>query len=475
MIRFNIVAMSMRVRARATGFWRCLLPALAVLWLATVGRTAWAVLPIETWTTSTGAKVLFVRADAIPMIDINIDFDAGGRLVPAGRQGLASLTNGLLAKGTGSLDEAAIAERFARTGAIRGGGAGDDSASVSLRSLLSQPQLDDAVSLLAQVLSQPNFPEAVLEREKARVIASLREAALRPETMAGRAFSALLYPDHPYGRYADPQTVASVRRDDLVAFHADHYSASRAVVSMIGAVSREQAARIAETLTQGLPRGVASPARAPLQAPARGVERRIEHPASQSHLLVGSRGIARGDPDFFALTVGNYVLGGGGFVSRLYDQVREKRGLAYSVYSYFSPMVQTGPFTIGLQTRKDQADQALKVVRDELARFLRDGPTEAELVAAKSNLVGGFALRIDSNQKILAQLSAIGFYGLPLDWLERWTERIEAVTLGDVRAALARHLSAEAMVTVVVGAAAADGAAGAPAASGAAAPPASRP
>lgn len=413
---------------------------------------AWAVLPIESWTTTSGTRVLFVRANAIPMLDLQIDFDAGDRLSPRDRQGLASMVNALLAKGSAELDEAAIAERFALAGAIRGGGAGDDSASVSLRSLTSEPQLSQSVALLARLLAQPSFPQPVLEREKARVIASLRESAVRPETIVRRNFDSLLYADHPYGRHADPDTISAMTRDDLVQFHTDHYAARRAVISMIGAVPRERAAAIAEELTRGLPAGIASPPLAAMGALPQQLERRLEHPASQSHILMGLRGIARGDPDFFALTVGNYVLGGGGFVSRLYGEVREKRGLVYSVSSYFSPQVQPGPFTVGLQTRKDQADQAVGVVREVIERFVRDGPSAEELAAAKSNLVGGFALRIDSNAKILAQLSAIGFYGLPLDWLERWTQRVEAVSLEDVRSAFARRIRPEALVTVVVGA-----------------------
>ncbi len=422
------------------------------LLLLTLASPAWAVLPIQAWQTSSGAKVLFVKADAIPMIDIQVDFDAGDRFSPPDRLGLASMVNSLLAKGTGSLDEAAIAERFARAGALRGGGAGDDSASASLRSLVSEPQLDQAVSLLAQILARPTFPADVLAREQQRVVASLRESAIRPETIVRKTFDQRLYGNHPYGLHADPDTVAAIRRDDLVTFHSQHYSAKRAVISMIGAVSRERAAAIAEQLTRELPAGVAAPPLMLLAGPAAPGEQRIAHPASQSHILIGMPGIARGDPDFFALTVGNYVLGGGGFVSRLYAEVRDKRGLAYSVYSYFSPQVQPGPFAIGLQTRKDQADQALAVVRETLARFLRDGPTEEELAAAKSNLVGGFALRIDSNAKILSQLSAIGFHGLPLDWLERWTDRVAQVTVADVRAAFSRHVRMESLATVVVGA-----------------------
>ncbi|HLS54738.1 MAG TPA: pitrilysin family protein [Zeimonas sp.] len=410
-----------------------------------------AALPIEHWTTANGARVFFVRADAIPMLDVSLDFDAGGRLDPPGRKGLATVTNSMLSRGAGGLDELAISEGFARIGAQRGGGAGDDRASVTLRTLTSEPELAEALALLARVVSQPAFPAEVLAREKERVIQSIRESETKPETIAQRTFDGLMYGEHPYGAHPTVETVGAIGRDDLVAFHRGYYGARNAVVSMIGAISRERAQAIAEQLTRDLPPGDAERRIVPVVPPREAIERRVEHPASQSHILIGQPAIARGDPDFFALLVGNYVLGGGGFVSRLYDEVREKRGLAYSVYSYFSPQLQPGPFTIGLQTRREQTALALGVVRETLARFLRDGPTEAELQAAKSNLAGGFALRIDSNRKILDNLATIGFYRLPLDYLERWTSRIEAVTLDEVRAAFARHLRPDALVTVVVG------------------------
>ena len=237
-----------------------------------------------------------------------------------------------------------------------------------------------------------------------------------------------------------------------MSYHRAHYGASRAVVAMIGAVSRAQAEEIAQRLTARLPEGSAPPALPAVASLAQAAERRVEHPASQSHILIGAPAIAWGDPDQFPLLVGNYVLGGGGFVSRLYDEVREKRGLAYSVYSYFAPSLQRGPLTIGLQTKKEQTELALQVVRETLARFLSEGPTEAELAAAKANLVGGFPLRIDSNMKILDNLTTIGWYRLPLDWLERWPQRVEAVTPQQVREAFARHVRADSLATVVVGA-----------------------
>ncbi len=410
-----------------------------------------AALPIQHWTTANGARVYFVRADAIPMLDVSLDFDAGSRFDPPGREGLAALTNAMLARGAAGLDESTISEGFARVGAQRSGGAGDDRASVTLRTLASESELDEAIGLLARVVSRPDFPAAVLAREKERTIQALREAGTKPETIAQRTLDRAMYGSHPYGAHAEPASVTAIGRDDVAAFHRDHYDARSAVVSMIGAVSRERAQAIAEQLTRELPAGGAPRTIGPVVPPAQAIERRIEHPATQSHILIGQPALARGDPEFFALLVGNYVLGGGGFVSRLYDEVREKRGLAYSVYSYFSPMLQPGPFTIGLQTQRGQTAVALAVVRETLARFLRDGPTEAELQAARANLVGGFALRIDSNRKILGNLATIGFYRLPLDYLDHWTARVEAVTLAQIRTAFARHVNADALVTVVVG------------------------
>jgi len=437
---------------RTTTFQRML--AAAALLPCLMAGAAQAALPIEHWTTSTGARVYFVRADSIPMLDVSVEFDAGARFDPPGKRGLASLTNAMMARGTDgsdALDEAAIAEGFARLAAQRGGGAGDDRANLSLRTLTSEPELSQAVSLLARVLSSPNFPAGILAREKDRTVQAIREAETKPETIARRSFGELLFGDHPYGGEATAETVAAIGRDDLVGFHRDRYDAGRAVVAMIGAVPRARAEEIAEQLTRGLPPGAARPALPEVARLAQAVERRIAHPASQSHILVGAPAIARGDPDFFPLLVGNYVLGGGGFVSRLYSEVREKRGLAYSVYSYFSPQLQPGPFTIGLQTQKSQTGEALAVVRETLERFVREGPTDAELEAAKSNLVGGFALRIDSNRKILDNLAAIGFYRLPLDYLDRWTDRVSAVTREQIREGFARHVAPRAMATVVVG------------------------
>ncbi|HEY9198412.1 MAG TPA: pitrilysin family protein, partial [Gammaproteobacteria bacterium] len=220
---------------------------------------------------------------------------------------------------------------------------------------------------------------------------------------------------------------------------------------IVGAVDRAAAERLASEAVRALPAGEPAPALPDVADPAHAREQRIAHPSSQTHIQLGQPGMTRDDPDYFPLYVGNYVLGGGGLVSRLSEEVREKRGLSYSVYSYFMPMAERGPFTLGLQTRNDQSAEALTVLRETLAKFVADGPTEKELKAAKDNITGGQALRIDSNRKILEYLAVIGFYQLPLDYLETFNGKVEAVTLEQVRDAFKRRVQPERMLTVLVG------------------------
>ncbi len=427
---------------------------IAILLVLAAGA-AQAALPVQSWTARSGAKVLFVEARSIPMLDLNIDFDAGGRYDPSAKTGLSAMTQGLLALGAtidgNVLNEQQIADRFADAGAQRGGNAGPDRAGVSVRSLSSRPERDAVLATVAGMLSAPAFSEAVLVREKARRISAIKEEETKPEVIADRAFDRALYGDHPYGRNQTMATIEAITRADLQAFHANNFTAKRAVVSIIGDLSRAEAEDIAERVTTGLPAGGAAPAVAPVPA-QKASEVRIPHPATQSHILIGSAALKRGDPDYFALTVGNYILGGGGFVSRLMEQVREKRGLAYSVHSYFSPLMQEGPYQAGLQTKKEQANEALALVRKIIAEYVGSGPSAKELRAAKDNLVGGFALRIDSNRKILDNLAAIGFYGLPLDYLDTWSANVEKVSAEDIRKALKRHLKPENFATVIVGA-----------------------
>ena len=422
---------------------------------ALVAGIAHAALPVQSWIAKSGAKVLFVEARSIPMIDLNIDFDAGSRYDPVNRAGLAAMTHDLLALGATvgnqSLSEQQIADLFADAGAQRGGGADLDRAGMSVRTLSSKPERELVLETLAGILSAPAFPEAVLTREKARRVAAIKEEDTKPEIIADRAFDRALYGEHPYGRNPDAASIEAITRPDLQAFYAANYTPKRAVVAIIGDLSRAEAEAIVERITANLPAGSGPPEMPPVPA-QRASETRIAHPATQSHILTGSAVLKRGDPDYFALIVGNYILGGGGFVSRLMEQVREKRGLAYSVHSYFSPFKQEGPYQAGFQTKKEQANEALALVRKIVAEYVANGPTAKELRAAKDNLVGGFALRIDSNRKILDNLAAIGFYGLPLDYLDTWSANVEKVSVEDIRKAMKRHLKPDAFATVIVGA-----------------------
>lgn len=423
--------------------------------LLAVSTSVYATPKIQHWQMDNGVRVYFVENHDLPLLDISLDFAAGSSRDAAAKPGQAALVKRILAMGAGGLNEDEISKRMADVGAVLGGSFDLDRAGVSLRTLSSEREREQALGVMARVVQQPEFPEAVLQREKNRIVASLKEAETQPDFLAGRAFSAMLYGQHPYA-HESSGTVASVSamtRNDVVDFYRAWYRSDNAVLAIMGDVTATQAKAIALQLTDKLPHG--SSADQPLPPVAlltKAETRRIAHPATQSHILMGAPGIKRTDPDYFSLYVGNYILGGGGFDSRLLEEVRQKRGLAYSAHSYFMPMMQEGPFQIGLQTRRDQADQALAVVRETLAKFVAEGPTAAELKQAKDNIIGGFPLRIDSNSKILGYLSVIGFYHLPLTYLDDFSAKVEKVTVADIKDAFARRVKPSVMATVIVAA-----------------------
>ena len=429
---------------------RALTRSLIALTMALAAPLASAAVDIQQWVASTGARVSFVETHALPIVDIQVDFAAGSAYAPAGKSGLAGLTAGLLDAGTRQRDENVLADRFADLGARFGASAETDRASITLRTLSNATEREAAIDLLAEVIQQPAFPQAVFERERARAIAGLKEAETQPGYLVERAFGEAVYGQHPYGRSASEASLAGLTRADVVAFHREFYVAAAAHVAIVGDLSRAQAEAVAERLTRQLPKG-APPAALPAPTLPEAKVVRVPHPAAQAHVLIGMPGLRRDDPDYYALVAGNYVLGGGGFVSRLMKEVREKRGYAYSVYSYFEPQRVAGPFRIGLQTRGQQADDAVAVARETLQTFIDEGPTAEELAAAKGNIVNGFGLRLDSNAKLLGYVGVIGFYGLPADWLEQYPKAVSALSIDEVRDAFRRRVLPEHLVTVIVG------------------------
>ena len=420
-------------------------------------HAARAALPIQHWTQASGAKVYLVESNGIPMLDVQIDFDAGDRRDPADKSGLATVVSNMSGKGIAAkadspaLDENQLSEAWADLGAAFSAGSGRDRMSFSLRTLSYPDLLPKAVALAARQIGEPAFPEAIWLRDRERIGASIREANTRPATLAAKAFSTALYGNHPYGFDTTEETLGRIFVADMRQFYNRFIQPCRAKVSVVGDITRPQADALVKALLARLPQSAAARCEAlppvaevePLAAP---VTKAIAFQSAQAHVLIGQPGYKRSDP------VGNYTLGGGGFVSRLTSEVREKRGLAYSVYSYFSPGLHAGAFTIGLQTRPDQAEQAVRVAREVLAKFVTEGPSEAELKAAKDNLMGGFPLLIDSNAKLIANVANIAWNNLPLNYLDTWTAQVEKITAADIKAAFARKLQTDRMVTVVLGA-----------------------
>ena len=422
--------------------------------------SAFAAIPIQHWTQPSGARVYLVESPAIPMLDVQLDFDAGSRRDPAAQAGLASVTALMAGKGVAArggqpaLDENALGEAWADLGASFGGSAGDDRMSFQLRTLTDPALLQPSVALAARELGDSAWPEDVWQRERQRLSAAIKEARTRPGTIAGLAFSQAVYGSHPYGYETTPESLERIGVADMRARWADFIRPCRAKVSLVGAVTRAQADALVTQLLSRLPQGADCASLPPVAevAPlAAAKDERIPFESAQAHVLIGQPGYKRSNPDFFPLLVGNHILGGGGFTSRLTTQVREKRGLSYSVYSYFAPGLHAGAFTAGLQTRPDQAAEALAVSRQVIADFVANGPTAAELKAAQDNLIGGFPLRLDGNRKLLDNVANIAWNDLPLDYLEHWTQHVGAVTAPQIKAAFQRVLQPEKMVTVVVG------------------------
>ncbi len=435
----------------------------AAFWMAAWAQAA---LPIQHWTQPSGARVYLVESHAIPMVDVQIDLDAGSRRDPAAQMGLASvmagqISSGLRAdpKGAGpypqAMDENQLGEAWADLGASFGAGASADRLSFSLRSLSFPDLLDKAVALAARQMAHPAFPEAVWARDRERLSAAIRESLTKPGTVVQNTYAQAVYGNHPYGYKTTPESLSRIGAADLKALHPRALRTCNASVSVVGDLTRPQADALVKRLLALWPAMAACQDMPPVAEvmPLKAAQAlRVPFDSAQAHVLMGQPGYKRNDPDFFALLVGNHILGGGGFVSRLTEQVREKRGLSYSVNSYFAPALHAGAFTVGLQTRPDQAAQATAVAQEVVRTFVQDGPTQVELQAAKSNLIGGFALRIDSNRKLLDNVSNIAWNRLPLNYLDNWTAQVERVSADDVRRAMARVLQPDRMVTVVLGA-----------------------
>lgn len=418
-------------------------------------------IPIQHWTHSNGSHVYLVEARSIPMLDVQVDWFAGSVGDPEKKLGLASMTAGLIDKGSRlgarSITESEISDRLANLGASLSVSAGAEKASLRLRTLSDQQRRDELIQLAAEVLKEPLFDPKIVTREKARIIAAIKESNLKPEFILSKEFDRQIYGDHPFGKMTTVDTVQSITSADMIDFYRSRYAVQDAKITIVGDISRQEADILVSRLMATLPNKAKVLTKAPdvKLFDKKSKEQKlvkIPHAAQQAHISIGMPTISRKDQDYFPMLLGNYVLGGGGFVSRLTSEVREKRGLAYSVFSYIAPGRQIGPFVAGMQTKKEQADLAVDIMLKTISEFVEAGPTESEMLAAKSNLINGFPLRIDSNRKILDNVANIAWNDLPLDTLDTWTDQMRAVTREQVIAAFKKNLDVDKLVTVVVGA-----------------------
>jgi len=423
-----------------------------LLVLAMMSSGSWSGPAIQSWKTSNGATVLYVAAPDLPMLDVRVVFDAGSARDGA-MPGVSQLTNALLTDGAGEWDADHIAQRMDSVGASLGSGALRDMAWLSLRTLTQEQAFNTSVSTLAEILKAPTFPADALERNRQIMLAGLQREAQSPGSVGKKKFMQTVFGSHPYAIHSGgtKESLTAITRDDVMAQYRRYYVAGNSTIAIVGALDRKQAETLAERLTSGMSGGGAAPAIPVVDVLKQAADLRIAFPSSQSHILMGQPGMKRGDPDYFALYVGNHILGGSGLVSLLSDEVREKRGLSYSVYSYFSPMRANGPFILGAQTKNQQAGEALTVIRKTVMDYIQRGPTDEELHAAKQNITGGFPLNIASNGKIVEYLSMIGFYKLPLDYLDAFVGKINALSKERIRDAFKRRVDPERFVTVVVG------------------------
>ena len=407
---------------------------------------------IEYWTTDKGADVYYVHAPELPMVDIQIVFDAGSTR-DADSLGIAMLTNSLLAEGANGEDADTISNGFESLGAIYTADVGYDSASLQLRSLTETELLTEAIENFKKVISTPDFPNDALERKRSQMLIAIKAKEQSPGAIAKDAFMSAIYQSHPYGKPSegDEASIKSIKREDIVSFYRKYYTAKNSMIAIVGAIDRKTAEQISEDIVNALQDGKKAVPLSKVNKLDVSKNIFIEYPSVQTHILVGQPGVKRGDADYFPLYVGNHILGGGGMVSRLFEEVREKRGLSYSAYSYFSPMRFKGPFIAGLQTKTDQSDEAISVVLENIKNYIELGPTEEELISAKKNIIGGFPLRVDSNSKILNYVVVVGYYKLPLDYLRTFNSNVEAVTIEHIKDAFKRRLTVDNLVTVKVG------------------------
>ncbi|MFZ0219052.1 MAG: pitrilysin family protein [Candidatus Aquirickettsiella sp.] len=418
----------------------------------THAETSSIVLKIEHWSTKNGIPVYFVPKKEIPIIDIGVLFHAGSAQ-DENSPGIAQFTAQMLDQGTQNLDVDKIANRFEAVGAHYTAGINQDMAVLNLRSLSAPQFFNPALSTFSALLTEATFPQTAINRIKKQTLISLQQEAQIPSAVAAKTFYQTLYGLHPYASplLGNKTSIEQISQEQLLKFYHLNYVAKNAMIAIVGNVTKTKAMNIADQLSSMLAIGKKSiPVNTPSSPQLKSNIIKIPYPSKQTTIFLGQIGIAVKDPDYFPLVVGNQILGGGILTSRLFNEVRNKQGLCYGISSGFKPLQAAGPFLIVLQTRRDQAIKALFLTQQALKKFLVKGPTPQELQGAKQALIGSFPSSIASNEGILVVTEKIGFYQLPLDYLETYQQKINSVSLEQIRYAFQR-IKPKKMIIVMLG------------------------
>ena len=397
-----------------------------------------------------GLVLLTSEQRTLPIVTFNLLIDAGSRYDPPGQGGLANLAARLLTYGTSKRTALEISETLDFIGAGLSAGCGKELATVSLT--LLKKDLDAGLDLLAEVLTASVFPSEEIKRQKQSVIASIKARRENPRHIARRKFIETLFPQSPYGRPVEgtEDSVKGIERAGLVEFYERFYRPNRAILAVVGDISHQEMVEGLSKAFQTWEKGSSTKEPPPSSSPGPADFIRVNKDLTQANIIIGHKGVPRGHPDYYAIRVMNYILGGGGFSSRLVDSIRNERGLAYSVYSMFSAQKYVGTFQLAMQTKNETAKEAIRIAMEEIRRVREQGVSVGELKAAKDYLIGSFPLRLDTNRRVANFFAHVEFFELGLDYPDRYSELIRRITQEDILRVAKRYLQPEKLIVVVV-------------------------
>jgi len=398
-----------------------------------------------------GMILLLSEKHEIPMVTVNMAIKAGVTTEPAGKAGLAAITAALLTQGTDKRTASRISSEMDFIGGSLSVSGGDDFASAGLRVL--KKDLRTGLDLLADVLMHPAFEQKEIDRKVRETLASIQREEEEPGVVANQAFEKAVYGGHAYGRTSDEVAafLPKITRQDVVDFYSARYSPGSTIIAVVGDLNEKEIIPLLNEYFKGWKKND-QPVPAPVAPPVsdRIMVRKIDKQITQANIMMGHMGLSRENPDYYAVSVMNYILGSGGFSSRLMDNIRDNKGLAYDVHSVFSAQKEPGAFMVGIQTKNESANEVIAETFMELRRMQSEPVSEKELADAKAYLTGSFPLRMDTSAKIAGIMTSVEIYNLGLDYPQKYPKLINAVTRVDIQRVAKKYLHPDQMIIVVV-------------------------